>query len=158
MAHKSYRYVPRDIKPTIEGMSRFFDTSNLSDVRDINPRLGKQSFFIGGEYKVISDFKGKNLVDEKLVKAACKKILKCKQSDVYWRTVYLHSGEHKVFSISNSTILGAKITRAGVIMIKIADVPTINDDTAIRMLERELSEYSIWVNTPIEWLTTPEPF
>lgn len=143
-------FSPRDIRDVIENKDKkFFDASDVHDVSDINPRYGKKSFFFGGEFEIPLAENGKVLYMEELAKAACKSTVQCAIEHTYWWPVYKHSGEHDVLSIHTHSKDARSSSRSGVILIKKSDTVGLTDGQVARMIERELSDYSIWLNKPM---------
>lgn len=141
---------PKDIRDLIDS----------SDIAKTNPRQCKHSYFIGGEHAIPTVAKrrpflfGRKVYEkenrpEQQVKISCKKLIKCDISDVYWWVVYNHidSNGISVFSLIEHSPLARFSEQYGVIVIKKSDTERLSIDAISEMLEKELSEYSVWVNS-----------
>lgn len=115
----------------------------------INPRYGKKSYFFGGEFSLpeTNNNSGKSKL-ENLVIACCETAVHCDVKDTYWFPVYKHT-TNKDFYSTSSFMKRANSSRIGVIVIKKSDAPNMSSSQVTRMIERELSDYSEWVNSPM---------
>lgn len=150
---------PKDIRTLIKGYTGL--TSRLlSDSKII---------FINGDYladkpkRKFSFFKktessAPQRVDEQ-VELFCKNVVKADVGEVLWWPVYNHTDSTgiEVFSINSQSSLSEKTSRAGFILVtKLnarhifggGDNDAYTNDDAAETIEAELSEYSIWFNTP----------